>query len=317
MTSVLYISNHPESVRKQYYNHIRASFPQLTVNVVDHHTKVDPYIASANVVLAFGTVMADHVVRDAPNMRWIHALGTGTDGIDDLPSLRHDVLLTSTRGIHGAPMSEAALAAMLALSRNLHRTVRNQQRHAWQRPLPTLLEGKTVGIFGLGIIGSTLVPKCKALGMKVIGVDPLKPDVPGLDRSVTWQEALPIVPELDYVVLFIPSSPQTHAIVNGRFLAAMKPTSYLVNLGRGDVLDEEALTKVLQEQRIAGAALDVFRHEPLPENHPFWGMENVIVTPHLGGMFDEYPQRALPIFCENMRRFLAGDFANMINLVKH
>ena len=183
MTSVLLISTFPEPVRKQYYDHIRAAFPELTVNVVDHHSKVDPYIASTNVLLTFGTMMAYHVLRDAPNLKWIQALGTGTDGIDDLPSLRPEILLTSMRGIHGPPMSEAALAAMLALSRKLHRTMRNQERHAWERPQPTLLDGKTVGIFGLGIIGSALVPKCKALGMSVIGVDPLNPDVPGLDRN--------------------------------------------------------------------------------------------------------------------------------------
>lgn len=317
MTSVLIISTHPEPVRKQYYDRIRAAFPELTVNVVDHHSKVDPYIASTNVLLTFGTMMAEHVLRNAPNLKWIHALGTGTDGIDDLPSLRPEILLTSTRGIHGPPMSEAALTAMLALSRKLHRTVRNQERRVWERPQPTLLDGKTVGIFGLGIIGSTLVPKCKALGMTVIGVDPLKPDIPGLDGNYTWEEALRIVPALDYVVLFIPSSAQTRSIINAQFLAAMKPTSYLVNLGRGDVIDEEALVKVMQEGRIAGAALDVFRKEPLPEDHPFWSMDNVVITPHLGGTFDEYPKRALPIFCENMRRFLAGDFSNMLNIVKH
>ena len=167
--------------------------------------------------------------------------------------------------------------------------MRNQERHAWERPQPTLLDGKTVGIFGLGIIGSALVPKCKALGMTVIGVDPLKPDVPGLDRNYTWEEALPIVPEFDYVVLFIPSSARTRNIINAQFLATMKPTSYLVNLGRGDVIDEEALVKVMQENRIAGAALDVFRKEPLPEDHPFWSMDNVVITPHLGGNFARFP----------------------------
>jgi phosphoglycerate dehydrogenase-like enzyme len=205
---------------------------------------------------------------------------------------------------------------MLALSRNLHRTMRNQQRRAWERPAPTLLDGKTVGIFALGVIGSALAPKCKALGMSVIGVDPLKPHVPGVDRTVAWDEALRIVPELDYVVLLIPSTAQTRRIVGARFFAAMKPTSYLVNLGRGEVIDEEALVKALEERRIAGAALDVFSQEPLPQDHPLWSMDNVIITPHLGGHFDDYPKRALPIICENLRRFLAGDFANMINLVK-
>jgi phosphoglycerate dehydrogenase-like enzyme len=97
----------------------------------------------------------------------------------------------------------------------------------------------------------------------------------------------------------------------------MKPSGYFINLGRGDVVDDNALIDVLCQQRIAGAALDVFRPEPLPADHPFWTLPNVIITPHLGGVFDEYPKRAIPIFAENIRRYLAGDFDNMINRVAH
>ena len=123
--------------------------------------------------------------------------------------------------------------------------------------------------------------------------------------------------DLDYVVLFIPSTTSTRGIVNADVLSRMKSTAFLVNLGRGEVLDEDALLKALQQGRIAGAALDVFRTEPLAEDHPFWSMDNVIVTAHLGGASDEYPRRAFPILDHNMRRFLAGDTANMINLIQH
>lgn len=316
MTNVLIILTDPEPVRRQYCEHIREQFPGFKVDVVDHHSKVGPYIGSTDVLLTFGTMMADRVLRDAPNLKWIHALSTGTDGIDDLPSLRPEVLLTSTRGVHGAPMSEAALLAMLALSRDLPRAVRNQDRCSWNRHIPRLLDGKTVGIFGVGIIGEALAPKCKALGMKVIGVDPIRRAAAGVDRMVGWDQVLRVMPDLDYVVLFIPSSPETRGIVNAEVLAAMKPTAYLVSLGRGDVIDDEALLRTLQEGRIAGAALDVFREEPLREDHPFWSLTNVIITPHLGGVSDEYPKRAFPIIDENMRRFVAGDRKKMINLVQ-
>ena len=254
---------------------------------------------------------------EAPHLKWIHALTTGTDGIDDLPSLRPDVLLTSTRGIHGASMSEAALMAMLAMSRDFPRAVRNQDRHVWERWPARLLEGRTVGIVGVGLIGAALAPKCKALGMTVVGVDPVQRSVPGVDRMVAWEQIGQVIGELDFVVLFVPSSASTRGIVNRELLAAMKPTAFLVNLGRGEVIDDEALIRTLREGGIAGAALDVFRAEPLAPDHPYWSLENVIITPHLGGAFDEYPDRALPIIRENMRRFLAGDTANMINLVNH
>ena len=314
--SLLILLDHPEPVRKQYYDGIRAKFPALTLNMVDHHSKVGPHIASAQVLLTYGMSMADHVLREATHLRWIHALTTGTDGIDNLPSLRPEVLLTSTRGIHGAPMSEAALMAMLALNRDFPRAIRNHERRAWERWPAKLLEGKTVGIFGVGLIGAALAPKCKALGMTVVGVDPIRRSVPGVDRMVVWDRVMQVIGELDFVVLFVPSSPSTRGIINLELLAAMKPTAYLINLGRGDVLDDEALIRILTEGRIAGAALDVFREEPLPRDHPFWALENIIITPHLGGAFDEYPGRALPVILENMRRFLAGDTDNMINLVK-
>ena len=315
--NMLILLDHPERIRRQYCDGIRAAFPQLTVNVVDHHSKVDPHIAATQILLTHGASMADHVLSEAPHLRWVHALTTGTDGIDDLPSLRPEVLLTSTRGIHGAPMSEAALMAMLALSRDFPRAVRNQDRRAWERWPASLLEGKTVGIVGVGLIGAALAPKCKALGMTVVGVDPVVRNVPGVDRMVAWDRIMQVIGDLDFVVLFVPASASTRRIVDLELLRAMKPTAYLVNLGRGDVIDDEALIRILEEGRIAGAALDVFRKEPLPGDHPFWSLENIIITPHLGGAFDEYPSRALPIIQENMRRFLAGDTANMINVVNH
>jgi len=314
--SVLILLNHPEPVRKRYYEGICGKFPELTVNMVDHHSKVGPHIASAQVLLTYGMSMADHVLSEATHLRWIHALTTGTDGIDNLPSLRPEVLLTSTRGIHGAPMSEAALMAMLALNRDFPRAMRNRDRRAWERWPARLLEGKTVGIFGVGLIGAALAPRCKALGMTVVGVDPIQRNVPGVDRMVAWEEVLQVIGGLDFVVLFVPSSSSTRGMINLELLAAMKPTAYLINFGRGDVIDDEALVRILKEGRIAGAALDVFREEPLPHDHPFWSLGNLIITPHLGGAFDEYPERALPIIQENMRRFLAGDTDNMINVVK-
>src|SRR5262249_56732435 len=111
--------------------------------------------------------------------------------------------------------------------------------------------------------------------------------------------------------------PATHGIVGAKVLAAMKPSAYLVNLARGGIVDEEALLAALRDKRIAGAALDVFAVEPLPQDHPFWTMDNVIVTPHLGGFHDQYAQEAIPTVVENFRKFLAGDTAGMINIVKH
>jgi phosphoglycerate dehydrogenase-like enzyme len=300
----------------KYYNHLRAKFPELTVNMVDHHSKVGPYIESTDILVSFGVQLADHVYKEGRNLKWIQALGTGVDGIIGEPSLREDVLVTNMHGLHGASMPESAILSMLALARDLPRVLRNQARHAWDRCPSRLLKGKTVGIFGVGAIAEDLAPKCKMFGMSVVGITSAKRQVAGFDRMVGRDRLEEAVRELDYLLLLTPYAPQTRGIVDARILAAMKPTSFLINLARGGVVDEQALIQALKGKKIAGAALDVFAEEPLPGGHPFWDMENVIVTPHLGGFHDQYPEQALPTVEENVRKFLAGDTKNMINVVR-
>ena len=316
MTNLLILLTLPEPVRMQYYNHLKKTFPQVNVNLVDHHSKVGPHIGSADILVTFGPMMADHVVKEATHLKWIQALGSGVDGIVDLPSLREDVLVTNLHGIQGPPVSEAAMMAMLALSRGLQRVVHSQDQHKWDRFPARLLKDKTVGIFGVGVIAEELAPKCKAFGMTVVGISSAKRAVPGFDRMYARDELERAVRELDYLVLLTPYSAATRGIVGEKVLAAMKPTSYLVNLARGGVVDEAALIKALQEGKIAGAALDVFTQEPLPEDHPFWNMERVLITPHLGGFCDVYVDHALPVVEKNLRHFLAGERREMVNVVK-
>lgn len=317
MTKLLILLTLPEKVRTQYYNGIRARFPDIEVNIVDHNSKVDPYIADADVLVTFGPMMAEHVLEKAAKLKWIQALGSGVDGITDRPALRKEVVVTNLHGIHGPPVSEAALMAMLALARGLPRTVRNQQQHKWERTVPpSLLKGKTVVIFGVGVISSELAPKCKALGMRVIGVSSTARAVPGFDHVHARSELVQAAGEADYLVLLTPYSAATRGSIGAAVFAAMKPSSYLVNLARGGVVDEDALMAALRQDRIAGAALDVFNQEPLPDSHPLWAMDNVLVTPHLGGFYDGYVNEALPVIEHNLHKFLAGDTAGMINLVK-
>lgn len=316
MTRVLLLlSNVPEPVREQYRRGLLQAFPDIVVDLVDHHSKVGPTLAETEVLITFGPMLADHVVADAPKLKWLQALGTGVDNIVDLPSLRPEVTVTNVVGIHGAPVSEAALSAMLCLSREVPTILRNQDRGVWARLPARLLDGKTVGIFGVGLIAEALAPKCQALGMRVIGMSSVPRDVAGFDRVVSSKPLAAAVGELDYFVLLTPYSAATRHAVDAGVLAAMKPSAYLINLARGGVVDEAALLAALQQRRIAGASLDVFAVEPLPAGHPFWTLPNVIVTPHVAGFCDVYAERALPVILDNMRRFRAGDFAGMVNRV--
>ena len=316
MTRLLALLSLPEKVRSQYHEGIKSRFPGIEINLVDHHSKVDPFIAEADVLLTFGPMMAEHVLEKARKLKWIQALGSGVDGITDRPSLRPDVLVTNLHGIHGAPVSEAALAAMLSLGRGLARNLRNQQQRKWERFPASLLKGKTVVIYGVGSIAAELAPKCKAFGMRVLGISSTTRTLPGFDRILPRSELVAAASEADYLVLLTPYSEATRGSVGGNVFAAMKPTAHLVNLARGGVVDEEALMAALTTRRIAGAALDVFSEEPLPESHPLWAMDNVLITPHQGGFYDEYVNEALPVIEHNLRKFLAGDTAGMINLVR-
>jgi phosphoglycerate dehydrogenase-like enzyme len=219
-------------------------------------------------------------------------------------------------GLHGDSVPEAAVMLMLALARDLPRAMRQRNARKWERYPSQLLKGKTVGIFGVGAIARSLAPKCKSFGMTVIGITSSPRGMSGFDRMVRREDLEEAVRDLDFLVLLTPYTRETHGIVGAKVLAAMKPSAFLVNLARGGIVDEDALVRALREKRLAGAALDVFATEPLPADHPLWSMDNVIVTPHLGGFHDQYAEEALPTVVENFRKFLTGDVKNMINVVK-
>src|SRR4051812_25618973 len=213
MTNVLILTEVQESMRARYKQMLLERFPQLSINVVGHHSLVDPHIADTEILLCFSPPMADHVVRDAPKLKWIQALGTGVDNIVDLPSLGKDVLVTNVRGIHGAPVSEAAIAYMLSLARDMPASVHAQGRSEWRRHPSQLLTKKTVGILGVGLIAEYLAPICKAFDMTVIGITGTPRETKGFDRMVARDKLIEVAPELDFLVALLPLSAETRNIV--------------------------------------------------------------------------------------------------------
>jgi len=317
MTNLLILLAMPETVRNQYRDRMRSCFPELNVDLVDHHSKVGPHIAAADALVTFAPMLSDSVLQSAARLKWVQALGTGVDNLIDRPCLRKDVIVTNVHGIHGPPVSEAAIASMLALARNLPRAIRLQEKRQWQRFPAKLLHNKTVGIFGIGAIAEVLAPKCKIFGMQVIGISSVPRPLPGFDRMHTSAELAQVAGELDFFVLLTPLTDKTRNCIDARVFAAMKPSAFLINVARGGVVDEAALVEALRGGRIAGAALDVFVEEPLPADHPFWSMDNVIITTHQGGFCDVYIDHAWPTIETNMRCFLSGDINGMINVVPH
>ena len=316
MPHVLILTEVQEAMRARYKAMLMERFPGLTINVVGHHDQVGPFIADTEILMCFSPPMADHVVRDAPKLKWIQALGTGVDNIVDLPSLGKEVLVTNVRGIHGAPVAEATIAYMLSLARDMPRSVHAQDRGAWERWPAQLLDGKTVGILGVGLIAEYLAPICKQFGMTVVGISSSPRETKNFDRMVKRDDLVKVAPEFDFLVALTPMSAETRGIIGDKVFAAMKPSAYLVNVARGGVVDEPALIKALESGEIAGAALDVFSAEPLPPDSPLWKTKNVTIFPHLGGYSQGYEDRAMPTLAGNMSKYLAGDLKNMINIVR-
>jgi len=316
MPNLLILTEVQEAMRARYKAMLLDRFPQLTIHVIGHHTDVGPYIADTDILLCFSPPMADHVVRDALKLKWIQALGTGVDNIVDLPSLGKEVVVTNIRGIHGAPVSEATIAYMLSLARDMPRSTHAQDRSAWERWPSRLLDGKAVGILGVGLIAEYLAPVCKQFGMTVIGISGSPRPAKGFDRVVARTDLMKVVPEFDYLVVLAPLTPETRGIIGAKLLGAMKPSAYLVNVARGGVVDEKALIAALEAGQIAGAALDVFSQEPLPSESQLWKTKNLTIFPHLGGYSEGYEDRAMPTIEGNMRKFLSNDLKSMINIVR-
>jgi phosphoglycerate dehydrogenase-like enzyme len=315
---VLIILRSHESIRTQYFNGIAQAFPDLHVDIVPTVGEADPYLANAEIIISHGPHLenrADHVFSNAAKLRWVQGIGTGVDNIADRPSLPKDVIVTNIHGVHGAPMSEAAMAMMLALSRDLPRSLKNKAQHKWENWPSRLVNRKTVGILGLGSIAEAMGPRLKAFNMTVIGFSSGPRDIPGFDRVHDRAKLVEILPDLDYFVVLTPYTPDTHHIINDAVFKAMKPDSYFINLARGGVVDERALLAALQEKRIAGAAIDVFAQEPLKPEHPLWNLDNVIITCHQAATHMDSARTNVPIIQENMRRFLAGEFERMKNVV--
>jgi phosphoglycerate dehydrogenase-like enzyme len=308
--NLLILNHHAEECLEA----LAPKFQELNIFATTKEALASDFIEKADIMLAIR--FSDEIIRKAVKLQWIHSMITGVDYIVNLPSLRKDILLTSTRGIHGPQMSEIAFLLMLALNRNLPLNIKNQGKRVWEQWPTKLLYQKKVGIIGVGVIGKEIARKCKAFGMTVYGITNTKREIEHVDHSFGPDGLLQVMGEVDYFINVVPFTPQTLDMIGARELSAMKPTAYFINIGRGETVDEDALIHALENGVIAGAGLDVFCEEPLPEEHPLWTTKNLIILPHIGGRSDIYVDQALPIFEENLRRFLKGERRDLINVIE-
>lgn len=291
-------------------------FPGIRVDAAPSWDEAAPYLPEAEVLLSMGLGLRPDTLAAMESLRWLHCLLAGPDHLLGTLARRPDVVLTSTRGVHGPQMTEMALLHMLTHARGLAEVVRNQQAHVWRPPAQSLLSGKTATVVGLGTVGRGLAPVLGALGMHVRGVSRDRGPVAGVDELFGRDQLVQAVTGADFVVVLLPGGPDTERLVDADVLAAMRPTAHLTNLGRASVVDTGALLAALREGRIGGAGLDVLPAEPPADDDPLWDLPNVLLTPHLGGRSDRYAEQALTVVEPNLRAWLADRPDQLVNVVE-
>ncbi len=311
MTKVLIVDIHAE----MYRDRLRAEFPALQFALFHGAAEVKGELSDVDAMIMFGIEIRDHMLHEASRLKWIQSLATGIDHFLRCPSLKPDVVITSGRGVHGAPMREQVLYLMMAVGRDATRQVEDYRHRVWARRLWSTLHGKTAAIVGTGIVGAAIGEALKALGMHVVGVSRTPRQAAGFDEMLPTDRLLEAAAKADYLINVLPAAPYNFALFDAAVFAAMKATAYYISAGRGQTVDEAALAAALRERRIAGAGFDVFQTEPLPPDSPFWSLPNVFITPHVGGYVVEYEDLIMPLIVDNMRAFLAGMPGEMRNIV--
>ena len=269
-----------------------------------------PYFAEADIIVCW--YLPHGSLSWAPRLKWVQAWSAGTDGIRPSGVFEAGIPVTNLSGVHAVPIAEHVLMMMLMLARDSKAFEEGARGRQWlaSDDVSELYE-KTVGVVGLGNIGSRVARVCRGLDMSVIAtrrtVPAQRSNVQGVDELLSTSELPFLLEQSDFVVLSCPLTPETRGLIGERELRAMKPTAYLINIARGEIVDEPALKRALKEGWIAGAGLDVFWNEPLEQDSELWEMPNVVMTPHMANTSPREEARAVTLFEDNLARFIAGE----------
>jgi len=244
-------------------------------------------------------------------LRWIHSRSAGLEQVLFPELIKSAVILTNGSGVFSPSLGEFALAAILYFAKDFRRMIRNQIAGVWQPFDVTMVSGQTLGIVGYGSIGSAVAARARALGMNVLGLrrDMSRQSKEDLfvDQFYRSEQRLEMISRCDYVVVTLPLTEQTRGFIADAEFAAMKKNAVVINIGRGPTVDERAMIRALSDHRIRGAALDVFDQEPLPQGHPFYALENVLLSPHCADHTPDWLDNAMRFFLTQLERFRRGD----------
>jgi phosphoglycerate dehydrogenase-like enzyme len=290
---------------------LRKEFAPLEVVRLASYEGVEKEIRDAEVVITWS--LRPEQIALARKLRWIHSPAAAVHQLLFPELVGRDIIITNGRDVHGPVVAEHVIAMILALAKKLPQASRFQQRQAWGQeelwnsyPHPREVAGATLGLVGLGTIGGSAARHASGLGMRVIAVreHPEKASPEGVEQVFASSQLDTLLAQSDYVVLAAPVTSATHNLIDAAGLAKMKPDASLINVGRGQLVDEAALIQALRDHKIGGAALDVFVEEPLPSSSPLWNFENVLITPHTAGLTEKQWERQYAVVAENLRRYL-------------
>ncbi|SHI59524.1 D-2-hydroxyacid dehydrogenase [Lutispora thermophila] len=301
-------------VSGRHLEYMRDKHPTYDFYVCTQKSDMEKHIVDADVLISFKC--SEEMLDMAPNIKWLQALSAGVDSFPLEKIKKRGIILTNGRGIHKIHMSEYAIGVLIMLARNFHIMFKNQKSQKWDSSVHQgEINGATLGILGLGSIGKEIARKASLLGMHVIGVKSASTDVPYVEKVYSQEEMYEVFRQSDYIINLLPGTKNTEIIINKKYFDLMKEDACFINMGRGSTVNEQDFIDALKSGKIRYGVSDVFYQEPLPEDSPFWNLDNLIITPHICGQSDRYFDRALEIIEPNLLAFEGkGEFVNLVDL---
>lgn len=301
-------------------SHLKDQLEKKFTTITFYHDKkineAKELLPKADILLTYGEDLTDEHLKAALNVKWIMVASAGIEKLPFAELKKRNIHVTNSKGIHAVPMAEYCISMMLQVSRQAKTLIKNEQQHKWARRVKMEeLAGKTVFVLGAGAIGSAIARLSQAFSMQVIGMNQDGREVEHFHKTYSIEDMSLPLQKADFIISVLPSTEQTKGLFNYETFKMMKKESVFINIGRGDAVIEKDLINALNEKLFKHAVLDVFEKEPLDEDHPFWQMENVTVTPHLSGITGNYLSRAMQIFEENLEYYLKGEVTSMENII--
>ena len=290
---------------------VRGQFPDMSVSACNNYESLSDHIRETRAGVVYSVRFAGNAgfpraaLVESDTVCWVSVGGSGTDHLAGWNPDR--VIVTNAAGVAASMMAEYTLGALLYFSLDLPGFRQAQSARRWVEGRVSPIEGRTLLIIGLGKTGQAIAKRAKAMGMRVLGVRARPAPTTHVDEVLPVSALVEVLPAADGVAVCVPLLDNTRGLLDSKAIMQIKSGAVLVDISRGGVVDQKALAEALASGRLKGAALDVFEAEPLPGDSPFWGMENVIVTPHCSSVYEGWEMKSVAMFCDNLRRYLAGE----------